>query len=210
MEGLKRFQVSSRLPTDFNSLLILLTVNSLCTDELLFLMWVTEFNKYLSRIFTTDIFCKGELHETHCKMPLTQLKATVKIFKWPVVHNFSLSESQSSQNWCVFLKNHPPLLSEGYLWWKTSEFWMKYFFQVISVKTEPTTDTSQHEWMGYSTLSIRPPIWDYHAQLSSRILPPLRAGGPPQLLKNTENEQEEPATDKQVELLFRWYFRSGS
>lgn len=49
MEGLEPFEVNGGLPTDFNSLLILLTVNSLYTDELLFLMWVTEFNKYLSR-----------------------------------------------------------------------------------------------------------------------------------------------------------------
>lgn len=110
----------------------------------------------------------------------------------------------------IFLKNHPPLLSEGYLWWKTSEFWIKYFFQVIGVKAEPATDTPQHEWVGCSTLSFRPPIWDYHAQLSPRILPPFRAGGPPQLLKTTENEHEEPAADKQVELLFRWHRRSGS
>lgn len=49
MEGLEPFEVNGGLPTDFNSLLILLTVKNLCGDELLFLMRVTEFNKYLSR-----------------------------------------------------------------------------------------------------------------------------------------------------------------
>lgn len=138
MEGLKRFPDSSRLPTDFNSLLILLTVNSLCSDELLFLMWVTEFREYLSRkayIYSLYYVCKGELHETYSKMPLTQLKATAEISKWPGVHSFSLSETQAPQKRCIFLKNHLPLLSEGYLWCKTSELWIKYFFQVIGVRT---------------------------------------------------------------------------
>lgn len=49
MEGLKPFEVNGGLPTHFNSLLVSLTGNSLRTEELLLLMQVTEFNKYLSR-----------------------------------------------------------------------------------------------------------------------------------------------------------------
>lgn len=92
------------------------------------------------------------------RMPLTQLKAIAKIFKLSVVNNFSLSETQASKKRHIFLKNHPSLLSEGHPYWKTSEFWIKYLSQVIGVKTESTTGTPQHEWMGCSTLSFRPPI----------------------------------------------------
>lgn len=49
MEGPEPFKVNIGLPTDFNSLLILLTLNSLRTEELLFLVQVTELNKYLKR-----------------------------------------------------------------------------------------------------------------------------------------------------------------
>lgn len=49
MEGPEPFKDNVGLPTDFNSLLILLTVNSLCTEELLSLVQVTELNKYLNR-----------------------------------------------------------------------------------------------------------------------------------------------------------------
>lgn len=63
---------------------------------------------------------------------------------------------------------------------------------------EPAVGTPQHEWMGCSTLSFKPPISDYHGQLSSRILISFTERGPAGLLKKiTENEQEQPPRDKQ-------------
>lgn len=55
---------------------------------------------------------------------------------------------------------------------------------------EPAVSIPQHEWLGCSTLSFKPPISDYHAQLSPKILLAFTERGPPQLLKITENEQE--------------------
>ena len=103
MEGLEPFEVNRGLPTDFNSLLISLTVNSLCTDELLFLMQVTEFNKYLTRkAYIHKIFFVKESYMRPTTKCVQQLKATVKIFKRPVIHSFSLSETEASQKRPVF------------------------------------------------------------------------------------------------------------